>query len=888
MSDDNVPEKKKTSVEGEANERIFQIPPGCDVSELAGDLAAWLESDQEKACETRAIEGGWLIQARDTGGMLKKLVARKADRMHVVLTPGKDRLRVKFAHGKWTKSHGKTGAGKFSVRDAAAFALDTASSLSDAASSGISSLLVETKTSEAVFDYIGRRIAAVFRAEEEAEGAGIDAFESRYVEPMSSVESTWLAGFRKPDEPVLAWLATSTEVPDAKNEEWRYLLTSRRAALVAFSKTCFIRIEELPHAPMAVTDSIGRDVVTVGDATWRTQLFNDVLFREIVPLSELGPEERLLEAARLNYLNRDKDETHLPYAASVLNHLAAISDDPVCALSRVYMEETQGKEPGAGGGFEGMDPSPEFTEVLQNVSSGASPERLRQWADSWKAPARDRIALSALILDLNPASPPHAETIHPLLTEAAAQVKKEEKNKTLHVLADIHLARCLGQLGRHGEAVEILENRLSELPDETLSDLLPTRDADLTKGEGGQLIKVRILELLVEHRGIPDTDDIGTLRRLAVLQPLVPRRLERLRNAGDADIRRLASAPFRLLAKDGLAPNEKEGGAPEGKASRLTSDDIENKLRHPASREGAAMRKIQNYLAAKNVPDHDALKSYAKRITADNRPDLASALTDGPLLLDMKTVEAYISFGDLNIGVRGHDGNPPFILVGAEHLEAGSPFHMNLPELTFLIGGELAHIKFKHERITSREVWEGVFDKAFSIVELVPVLGGWLGKLGAFGKFAGKASDIAKKAGDIQGYIGQARDLASSARDLHRRPARGALSRSLDSDKRDLISAFRVMQLTADRAALVLCGDLKAAVRAIFKSTPVLNVELSAAERMGLDEFLSRVNDEGELMFQDLAIRVAALFSFYLSEDYATLRAAAFSNSRPGSTLIDE
>ncbi|MCP4687495.1 MAG: hypothetical protein GY859_05550, partial [Desulfobacterales bacterium] len=354
-------------------------------------------------------------------------------------------------------------------------------------------------------------------------------------------------------------------------------------------------------------------------------------------------------------------------------------------------------------------------------------------------------------------------------------------------------------------------------------------------------------------------------------------RLERLGAAGDADVRQMVSAPLGLLEKGGLAPGGREGeGAPGGRALRLKADDIENKLRHPASREGSAMRKIQNYLAVKNAPDHDALKSYARRVAADAHPELTSALTDGVLLLGMNAVEAYISYGELNIGVRGHEGEPPFILIGADHLEADSPFFLDIPGLTFLIGAELGHLKFKHERITSSEVWDGVFDKALSIVELAPVVGGWLGK---YGRFAGKATEIAKKIGDLQGYIGQARDVAASARNLHRRHAGSARPKSLDSDEQSLISAFRVMRLTADRVGLVLCGDLNAAVRAIFKSSPGLNAELPIADRCGLDEFFSRVDDEGELMFQDLAIRVAALFSFYLSEDYAALRASGFSDS---------
>jgi hypothetical protein len=200
-------------------------------------------------------------------------------------------------------------------------------------------------------------------------------------------------------------------------------------------------------------------------------------------------------------------------------------------------------------------------------------------------------------------------------------------------------------------------------------------------------------------------------------------------------------------------------------------------------------------------------------------------------------------------------------------------------ELRFLIGGELAHIRFKHERITSREVWEGTFDKAMTLVELVPVLGTYLGKIGRFGQIAGRAADMARKIGSVQNYISQARDIADSAQSLmggKNRNAAGTDQGALSHDEQNLISAFRVMQLTADRVGLLLCGDVGSAVRAIFKSRPALVPELPLAESIGLADFLSRTDERGELMFQDLAIRLAALFSFSLSREYERLDRAAF------------
>ena len=46
--------------------------------------------------------------------------------------------------------------------------------------------------------------------------------------------------------------------------------------------------------------------------------------------------------------------------------------------------------------------------------------------------------------------------------------------------------------------------------------------------------------------------------------------------------------------------------------SQLSNENIEKKVRHPASREGTIINSVQSFLAAKKTPDHDALKSYAK------------------------------------------------------------------------------------------------------------------------------------------------------------------------------------------------------------------------------------------------------------------------------------
>jgi hypothetical protein len=87
-----------------------------------------------------------------------------------------------------------------------------------------------------------------------------------------------------------------------------------------------------------------------------------------------------------------------------------------------------------------------------------------------------------------------------------------------------------------------------------------------------------------------------------------------------------------------------------------------------------------------------------------------------------------------------------------------------------------------------------------------------------------------------------------------------------------LVVAHRVMQLTADRAGLVFCGDLIAAVRSMFLTSLAYQPELYIAQKNDLVTCLKRCDEKGNYILQDLAIRIGSLISFFLSDDYQHLR----------------
>ena len=98
------------------------------------------------------------------------------------------------------------------------------------------------------------------------------------------------------------------------------------------------------------------------------------------------------------------------------------------------------------------------------------------------------------------------------------------------------------------------------------------------------------------------------------------------------------------------------------------------------------------------------------------------------------------------------------------------------------------------------------------------------------------------------------------------RPAAHALGQHNE----DLIAAHRTVQLSADRAGLIACRDLGAALRAVLLLRNEYRSFLEASRERGLFGVLERDPADNPAL-ADLRIRARALVAFYLSTDFAVL-----------------
>jgi len=227
------------------------------------------------------------------------------------------------------------------------------------------------------------------------------------------------------------------------------------------------------------------------------------------------------------------------------------------------------------------------------------------------------------------------------------------------------------------------------------------------------------------------------------------------------------------------------------------------------------------------------------------------------------------------VGVRAYEGTPPSVVIGGRHLESGE-LELTEGPLRFALGAEVAHVRFQHTRATSSEVWEGLWQKGWQGLDVV------LSVLPAVTAFKATrrlvpqrlltlAAKVPSSLVPPAKAVGSA--LQSTLTALGVGQTSGA-SDTLSAADFELVAAHRVMQLTADRAGLLLCGDLVAGLRAMYLLQPAYSAELAVAERLGLAASIGRRDGAGDLLYPELAVRAASLIAFYLSDDFQRLREA--------------
>lgn len=436
---------------------------------------------------------------------------------------------------------------------------------------------------------------------------------------------------------------------------------------------------------------------------------------------------------------------------------------------------------------------------------------------------------------------------------------------------NLTLGKIYATAEKYTDAIKTYELIHETLPDDSITDLLPTNKTNLLKGQGGQQLEITILESILHWKEKVNINVSSSILKLAQLQPLLPLRIKALKKHKKHQEKALAIETV-LSSKHYNSPNTIPYEEILYKKLKKT-EILDNVVPHCFKNATGFFDSLNSFIATIKQPDYDAVISFSDKLTSINYPNIYKDITNICYALNIDIPECYIGRANYANTVIGVEGKPPYLIVGVNFINTSSPNALNYNELKFLIAIELAHIYFEHSKITSTDVWRGAAEKGFSIVSAVLTL---LPFAGSLGNILGNFSNI-ERYSKILNNVEKATNVVEKGQNILE--AGEKLNISLlpknENDKnknQELLITSRLMEIIADKVALLFSNDIEAAIKTIVMSLPSYEKELPIIKKYGLYNFLERVDDNGEFIYQETIIRIRSLCSFYLSNTFEILK----------------
>jgi hypothetical protein len=699
-------------------------------------------------------------------------------------------------------------------------------------------------------------------------------------EQPDPVVMAWLRAWLEPDEVILALLATGDTV--AIDSQWVqrkvdcgrwFLVTERRMVLLGVSPFGEAQVEELPAGPIACETVTGRTHrrVTGSGFEFKSTLLNQSRFDAIAPIGPLSPGSRLKRASSIRM------------SRSVASSGKVEADGPAARLLGLAMDRFSTASDAASScylaGF--AEQTDDWTAKVAEAISTLDTSAMEEWVVAWDPPARVSTRLARAMAEHKA----EADAICVLLQACLESARKVGAGSPETIGLEIEYCEQQLLAGESSRAVELASATLASLPPIEQADILSGSESDLERHFWLRTAKVRLLDVVANGDEGPGVQK----SRLEACRsaPLDAARLRAAIESGKATNDDRLLRVHELLAPGGL------GSRTEATTSRRDQPLSEAELelvRHDLARRKGLLSSLYGAIATVDPPDASTLRDYAERASSERYPMLFEALAEGASLLGAPIPAAYVARGQCRLAAVAHERPDRFVLVGGDHLDETSPHRLDRAELRFLIGTQLADLRFGHARATASQLREGALSKAASAASMlpflssIPVVGGVASRMGSVASFVqdvrtSPSAAIASRSGGgkkalIGGLLASATAMGAAhvmQRQASAETGRQEIRGELGVRTEDLLAEHRVFQLTSDRFGLLLSGCPRAAIRAMFLTRSDLLPELEEADRTGIASRLLRTDAEGRLVHPHLSVRVAALLGFYLSDDYRSL-----------------
>ncbi|WP_298418620.1 hypothetical protein [uncultured Kordia sp.] len=646
-----------------------------------------------------------------------------------------------------------------------------------------------------------------------------------------------------------------------KDITWHLVITSVRTLIVGKLPNSNTITIDISSESFMIENRTGKDKITTDSIVFYTEFMNDTLYHELLPVIE-NTGNRIGLFGDILVKKYNKKETHLALASRLFQLQSTTSNllsnelksDLILHLKRLKITEEQ---------LEGI--LAVFTKHTQTHDSFG--ENLVAIMNDWQLSFEEQKNILNILQPFQKKETAlHTIKFHDHFYQLfSAKEKKEE----IIFEFNLNYAKHLNNAARFPEAIALYKIIYETLPDDSITDLLPTNTTNLLEGEGGQQLKITILESILYIQQQLEEDSSETVHELAELQPLKQSRIEAL-------LTHKKHQKKAQIIQEVLH------------AKVLTTTAIEHSNQYERLEKAAVLEEVvpscfknatgffdslNNFIAALNPPDYESVISFSDRLNTHNYPEIMERITAICYALQMNVPECYIGRGTYATAVIGVEGKPSFLMIGVDFLDPEHARYLEVNALIFLIAIELAHMYFEHSKITSTDVWRGAADKGFTVVSMLLTV---LPFVGNIGKIFGNIASV-EKYGKIINRVEQVANVAEKGQGIIEVSEKYNLNpfskdKSQANDSQNLLITSRLMEIVADKVALLFCDDLKAAVKGLLVGTKSFEQDYHIISQYGVEAFLARTDEEGEFVHQEIIIRLRSMCAFYLSDTFENLK----------------
>ena len=698
---------------------------------------------------------------------------------------------------------------------------------------------------------------------------------SRYIEYPAYGMNATLAYYIEDDEYILARLKiykiekSKGNYNNSKPENAIYLLTTNGAYLLDFDQNMQLKYAEtISENEMMVKSKIGRDPIICGAAEWISNRDNDFLYNEIKHLNNVSREEKLKGIAKLTY-NFAENKEQSEYAANILGIFAHQYGDIFYTFAAKYLIAISNVEKDYK--FNEEETKELISAAKDAVSDTDFANKFQEFIQSYNLDANDILAIVHI---LNRCETPQqmSEQYTKAMQKVHEKFLKLVPNNLDRILFETELAKKIFENGDDKNARKMAEDAADKLQTEYIESIGLNSTQSPDQKYSGAIANYAVAEAIFltskQQKEISQAAD-----RLAILKPLIKENIEKMAGlTQNENLKQRAENVLELFDAQKFNAHKQEFRIPEIKHNiKKTGTEL---IMHPSTMKKQPYHDFKTWLDKVEIQQSAQINS-GSLITNQSYPQINTAIEKCCTFLDIQQLESYIFHTENTYGITSYDGSKPTLAISELHTKEDSKYFLQDGQLYFAVAKELANIKFGFSKTNINNLWRNLSkDGNMNFGQLsttIPKL-----------NFTSKYIKNYTRSQKYSQYIVQNPDYnkfdTDSKRtiDLLQQKLQTFNYQGTETIKDQQAFEFtlfnRMLNYTTDRIGILISDGIISAVKSIIISDENMPDALDACQNMSVIEYALQKEEDGTLRNIDFALRLQALVSFYISDEYEKLR----------------